>query len=167
MNRCEIVANQVVTLMYFRNFSEAAVLSQMLPDEFSWLKEVALCKAGKEPSDKASKELLRKSSLRNDVLMDMLSDNVGKHTLEKLDEMSEDDAMAWYLRARTYCMMYENESWEMQAAIIEGSEQTVYSYVLECLKKALERDPSLVPAAKYDSEINEYALKEVLGVYVL
>lgn len=167
MNRREIVANQVVTLMYFRNFSEAAVLSQMLPDEFSWLKEVALCKAGKEPSDKASKELLRKSSLRNDVLMDMLSDNVGKHTLEKLDEMSEDDAMAWYLRARTYCMMYENESWEMQAATIEGSGQTVYSYVLECLKKALERDPSLVPAAKYDSEINEYALKEVLGVYVL
>jgi hypothetical protein len=25
----------------------------------------------------------------------------------------------------------------------------------------------MIPVAKYDSQINEYALKEVLGVYVL
>ena len=167
MNRREIVANQVLTFMFFRNFHEAASLALMLPHEYEWLKEVALCKAGKEPSDEASRSLLRASSLRNDVLMDMLTEKVGKHTLEKLDKMSQDDAMAWYLRARTYCMMYENESWEMQAATLEGTEGTVYAHVIECLKKAVETDPSLIPAAKFDSEINEYALKEVLGVYVL
>ena len=167
MNRREIVANQVLTLMFYQHFTEAASLAMMLPQEYDWLREVALCKAGKEPSDEVSKNLLRKSSPRNDVLMDMVSDKVGKHTLETLDKMSQDDAMAWYLRARAYCIMYENESWEMQAATLEGSDKTVYAHVLECLKKALEIDPSLVPKAKFDSEINEFALKEVLGIYVL
>jgi hypothetical protein len=64
-------------------------------------------------------------------------------------------------------MMYQNESWEMQNAVLEGSGQSVYAHVLDCLRICFETDPSMIPVAKYDSQINEYALKEVLGVYVL
>ena len=63
--------------------------------------------------------------------------------------------------------MHENKSWDMQAATLEGTGQNVYEHVLECLRKCFAIDPSMVQPAKYDSEINEYALKEVLGVYVL
>lgn len=167
MNRREIVANQVIALMLQDDFSKAADLALMLPDEYACLREVALCKAGKEPSDDASRNLLRESSLRNAVLMDMLSKNVGNHTLETLDSMPKDDPMMWYLRARTYCIMYENESWEMQAAVLDGTGQTVYDHVKECLGKCFGKDAEMVQPAKFDSQINEYALKEVLGIYVL
>lgn len=167
MNRSEIVANQVLALMLQDEFSKAADLACMLPDRYASLREVSLCKAGKEPSDDASRDLLRESSLRNAVLMDMLSGKVGDHTMDTLDRMPQDDPMMWYLRARTCCIMYENESWEMQAAILEDTGRTVYDHVKECLGKCFELDGEMVQHAKFDSQINEYALKEVLGVYVL
>ena len=64
-------------------------------------------------------------------------------------------------------MMYQNESWEMQNATLEGSGENVYSHVLDCLRRCFELDPSMIPTARFDSEINEFALKEVLGVFVL
>lgn len=173
MNRSEIVANQVLMLMRLRKFDEAASLTGILPDQYDCLREVALCKAGKKPADDASGSLLRKSSARNAVLMDMLTEKVSESTLKALDSMSQDEAMTWFLRARAYCMMHDNESWEMQAAPFEGlgnaagSGQTVYGHVLDCLRKCFELDQTMIPAAKFDSEINEFALKEVLGVFVL
>lgn len=167
INRREIVANQVLMLMRAQDFEAAATLAVMLPDEYENLREVALCKAGKQPVDDASRNLLKMSAPRNAVLMDMMIDKVSEETVGILDTMSQDEAMTWFLRARAYCMMYANESWEMLNATLEGSGQTVYNHVLECLRKCFEVDSSMIPAAKFDSEINEYALKEVLGVYVL
>jgi hypothetical protein len=40
-------------------------------------------------------------------------------------------------------------------------------YVVECLGKCFEIDEGMMSVAKFDSGINEYALKEVLGVFVL
>ena len=167
LNRSEIVANQVLMLMRTCDFEAAASLASMLPEEYESLREMALCKAGKLPSYDASMNLLRQSSARNSVLIDMLTDNVSEKTLETLDNMPQDEAMTLFLRARAYCMMYSNESWEMQNAKIESSGQSVYNHVLDCLRKCFATDSSMIPTAKFDSEINEYALKEVLGVFVL
>ena len=167
MNRKEIVANQVLMLMRTHEFEAAASLASILPEEYESLREVALCKAGKQPSDDISRSLLRKSSARNSVLMDMLADKVSEATIGVLGTMPQGEAMTWYLRARAYCMMCANESWEMQNAVIEDSGETVYNHVLDCLRKCFAADSSMIPTAKFDSEINEYALKEVLGVFVL
>lgn len=166
-NRREIVGNQVLMLMSAERFSEAAELAKMLPEEFACIREVALCKGGKIPYDKKSKGLLKESSLRNGVLVEMLEDDLDPSVIQTLDKMSSDEAMTWYLRARAYCMLYNNESWEMQAATVEGTGHTVYAHVLGCLRKCFALDKSMETVAKYDSQINEYALKEVLGVYVL
>lgn len=167
MNRREIVANQVLMLMLSERFADASSLAEILPEEHACLREVARCKSGAVPSDDRAVGLLRESSLRNSVLMDLLTDKVSASTLETLDNMSQEDAMTWFLRARTLCMMHGNEAWDMQNAVIEGSDQTVYAQVIECLRRCFDLDPNLIPTAKYDSEINEFALKEVLGVYVL
>lgn len=167
MNRSEVVANQILMLMLSENFEEAAELASMLPEDHASLREVALCKAGKDPSSEEAKTLLRESSLRNDVLMDMFTEKVSASTVDVLDRMPQNDAMTWYLKARACCIMHDNESWAMQAETMENSDQTVYEYVVECLQKCFEIDPELVPVAKFDVEINEFALKEVLGVYVL
>lgn len=166
-NRREIVANQVLMLMRMQDFTAAASLAEILPEEMAGLRQVALSKAGATPSDDSARKLLKESSLRNSVLIDMLTEKVSAATLETLDKMSQDDAMTWFLRARAHCIMHENESWEMQVATLEGSDQTVYAHVLDCLRRCFELDPSLIPSAKFDSEINEYTLKEVLGVYIL
>lgn len=166
-NRREAVGNQVLMLMLAERFDEAASLAEMLPDEFASIREVALCKGGKAPADKKSKDLLKQSSLRNEVLVAMLEEDLDPSVLQTLEKMPEDDAMTWYLRARAHCMLYNNESWEMQSATIEGKGRTVYAHVLGCLRKCFALDKSMETIAKYDSEINEYALKEVLGVYVL
>ena len=167
MNRREIVANQVLMLMRSGEFAEASSLAEILPDEYACLREVARCKAGIMPSDGKSGDLLRKSSLRNAVLMDMKTDKVSASTLEMLEDMPQDEAMTWFLRARACCMMHGNEAWEMQNADFAGSGQTVYAYVMDCLRKCFYLDQTMIPAAKFDSEINEFALKEVLGIYVL
>ena len=166
-NRSEIVANQVLTLMHMQKFDEAASLASILPEDYAGLRQVALCKAGSTPSDDASRKLVRESSLRNSVLTDMLADKVSLTTIETLDKMPQDEAMTWFLRARACCMMYRNESWEMQNATLEGFGENVYAYVLDCLRRCFDLDQSMIQTAKFDSEINEFALKEVLGVYVL
>ena len=99
--------------------------------------------------------------------MDMKTDKVSASTLEMLEDMPQDEAMTWFLRARACCMMHGNEAWEMQNADFAGSGQTVYAYVMDCLRKCFYLDQTMIPAAKFDSEINEFALKEVLGIYVL
>ena len=167
MNRREIVANQVLMLMRSGEFAEASSLAEILPEEYACLREVSRCKAGIMPSDGKSGDLLRKSSLRNAVLMDMKTDKVSVSTLEMLEDMPQDEAMTWFLRARACCMMHGNEAWEMQNADFAGSGQTVYAYVKECLRKCFELDQTMISTAKFDSEINEFALKEVLGIYVL
>lgn len=152
--RTEIVANQVLMLMLSQNFAQAASLAETLPEEYAPLREVARCKAGKDPADDESRRLLSESSVRNRVLMDMLADKVDESTVAVLEEMPQDEAMTWYLKARARCMMQEDAF-------------TADPYVTDYLEKCFEIAPDMMETAKFDSEINEYSLKEVLGVFVL
>ena len=152
--RAEIVANQVLMLMSAQDFARAAALAERLPGEYAFLREVAKCMDGNVPADEESKRLLSESSPRNRVLVDMMEGNVTESTLSALEKMSQDEAVTWYLRARAHCMMHERAF-------------TADPYVVECLERCFEISPDMGETAKFDSEINEYALKEVLGVFVL
>ena len=141
-------------LMLSQDFAQAAFLAETLPEEYAPLREVARCKAGKDPADDESRRLLSESSVRNRVLMDMLADKVDESTVAVLEEMPQDEAMTWYLKARARCMMQEDAF-------------TADPYVTDYLEKCFEIAPDMMETAKFDSEINEYSLKEVLGVFVL
>ena len=80
--------------------------------------------------------------------------------------MPEDDAMRWYLKARTLCQLCEN-SVGMMKSRADAHGTLIYDVVKNSLKKCFELDQELVRTAVLDSGINEFALKEVLGVYVL
>ena len=152
--RMEMLANQVLMHMMTGDLDEAASLAERLPDGYASLRELVRCKAGNEPADEESARLVAESSPRNRVLMDMVSDRVGESTLEVLGSMPEDEAFTWYLRARAHCLMHPDEF-------------SADEYVVECLGKCFEIDEGMISVAKFDSGINEYALKEVLGVFVL
>ena len=163
----ELAANQVVMLISAGKPSEASTLAKVLPDEYMYLREIAACKAGGVPSSEEAVRSIAASSLRNSVVMDMYSGSVDEDTLEEVCGLPEEDALTWYLRARCLCMLYGNDMSDMTTLEYASTGQTVYGYVKDCLAGCFAADPEFRKVAVLDGDINEYALKEVLGVFVL
>ncbi|MBR2128169.1 MAG: hypothetical protein IJ940_04800, partial [Bacteroidales bacterium] len=151
----EMAANHVIMLMMAGENEYASDFAKVLPDRFAGLKEVSECLAGGEPSGKKGIDVIRATSLRNDVLMDMYERNVGDETLAKIAGMDDADAMKWYLKARAICLICGDD--------ILGEKQNVKG----CLEKCFALDDSLKKVAQLDAGINEHVLKEVLGIFVL
>lgn len=151
----EMSANQVVMLMMAGENDRASFLSENLPEQYACLKEVSGCLAGGEPSGKDGIALIRATSVRNDVIMDMYERNVGDATLAKIDGIDDGDAMKWYLKARAICLICGDD--------ILGEKQNVKT----CLEKCFALDEAMKKTAALDGGINEHVLKEVLGVFVL
>ena len=165
-NRTEIVADQVMILLMNGRCAEAAELAAILPDKYAFLREWARCKAGMMPDSEAAVEILGRTSLRNRVVMDIYTGEIDEDTFASLDELSVDDPYRWYLKAICLCVQYGNDMADMTTCSRSGS-CTVYEEVKACLAESFGLDSSLKELAVLDGDINEYALKEVLGVFVL
>lgn len=165
-NRQEVVANHVLMLLRAGEYMKACALAEMLPKEYAYVYEIARCMAGYEPILQTEVACIASSSPRNSVIMDMYTGNVGAATLEVIASMPEDDAMRWYLKARALCILCDDSVGRMKS-MADAEGVIVYDEVKNCLKKCFGIDPSLVQRAVLDKGINEFALKEVLGVYVL
>ncbi len=163
----ELAANQVMMLMMAGKPDEASSLASVLPDEYMYLREIAACRAGGAPSSAEAVSAIAASSLRNSVVMDMYSGTVDEDTVEDVCGLPEEDALTWYLKARCLCMLYGNDMADMTTLEYGSAGQTVYGYVKDCLARSFAADPELSKVAVLDGDINEYALKEVLGVFVL
>lgn len=163
----ELIANQVIMLMLAERFDEAEELASYLSDEYVHLRATASCKAGNLPSSDEERMAVASSSPRNSVIMDMCADEVDEDTFGILAGLPEDDATAWYLKARCLCIMYGNDMADMTSVSFADSPDTVYDDVKKYLRECFRLDPGLADAAVLDGDINEYALKEVLGVFVL
>lgn len=153
-NRRETVANQVIMLMMSGRHEDAADLAAILPERYAFLRELAWCRAGNNPENKRSVELIRASSLRNRVVMDMYSNEITEKTMAVFDEMSEDDAMMWYLKACCICILADDDLSKMGQAY-------------DCLRKSFSIDPKMKSPAVMEAGINDVVLKDVLGVQVL
>lgn len=151
----EMSANQVIMLMMAGDHKKASALACTLTDGYAVLREVASCLAGGVPSDAQAVTLIRHSSLRNDVIMDMYEHKAGDPTLAAVEKMDDEDAMKWYLKARTLCLICGDD--------ISAEKENVKN----CLEKAFAMDETLKKTAALDAGINEHVLKEVLGVFVL
>lgn len=164
-NRKEVVANQVIIHMMERDFEAASALSEMLPDEYMFMREIAACMSGREPSDENAVSLIAGSSLRNSIIMDIYTGEIDDDTMDAVECLPQDEAMTWYLKAVAHGVRYENKTYDMQHAEYAG--KTVYETVLDCLGRCFEIDGSYVESARMDADVNESALKDVLGVIVL
>lgn len=151
----EMSANHVVMLMMAGENRKASALARTLPEGYAGLKQVSECLAGGEPSGKDDIAMIRATSVRNDVIMDMYERKVGDATLARIDGMDDGDAMKWYLKARAVCLICGDD--------ISGEKQNVKA----SLEKCFALDETLKKTAALDAAINEHVLKEVLGVFVL
>ena len=165
-NRKEIVANQVMILLMNRRYDEAAELSALLPEKYAFLRELAKCKAGTGPESEAAVEILGRTSHRNKVVMDLYTGEIDDDTFASLEELPADDPYRWYLKAVCLCVLYGNDMADMTTCCRSES-CTVYDEVKACLAESFRLDLSLKESAVLDGDINEYALKDVLGVFVL
>lgn len=165
--QCEVVANQVMMLMSAGRFDEAGALAAHLPERFRHLRAIASCKSGTVPSSPEEIEVVASSSPRNRVIMDMCCGTVDEGTFKTLDALPEDDAVAWYLKACCLCILYGNDMADLTTERYAGSSRTAYEDVKAFLEEAFRLDSGLADAAVLDGDINEYALKEVLGVFIL
>ena len=164
--RKEIVADQVMILLMNKRYAEAAELAEMLSEKYAFLREWARCKAGTGPESAEAVEILGRTSIRNSVVMDLYTGDIDEGTYAALEDLPVDDPYRWYLKAACLCVMYGNDMADMTTCCRTGS-CTVYEEVKTCLAESFELDPSLRALAVLDGDINEYALKEVLGVFVL
>lgn len=153
-NRRETVANQVIMLMMSERYEEAAELAEILPEMYSFLRELSWCKAGNNPDGPRAVKLISGSSLRNRVVMDMYRWEVDESTMAAFDQMRQDDAMTWYLKACCICIMAGNDLSKMGEAY-------------ECLEKCFALDESMKESAIMEADINESVLRDVLKVPVL
>lgn len=149
MNRREVVANQVISCIRVRDFDRALEYASILPEDFRFLSETAACMAGKAPSGPGAIEILSSFSPRNEAVMDMYTGDVDETTLAAIERMDDGDAMKWYLKARHMFLVNR------------------YEDAKDCLRACFGLDSGMVTNAVMDSCIDEYSLKEVLGVNIL
>lgn len=164
-NRSEVVANHVIMLMQAGEFSKAGEVASMLPDGYIFLREIAACMSGSEPSSAEAVRVIAQSCPRNSVIMDIYTGDIDEVTLKTLDGLPGEDAMTWYLRAVAHAVRYENKTYDMQQAEYQG--ESVYDTVSECLRRCFETDSSFVRSAMMDADVNESALKNLLEIVVL
>ena len=162
-----LVANQTLMLMLSGDFRSARELSASLPDSCRYIAEIARCMSGTAQADDEVLRVIEASSPRNKVVTDMYSGKVDDRTFAALDELPDADALTWLLRARCHCVRCDCDLSVMKSETVEGTDRTVYEEVVRCLKECFAIDNSLVQVAVLDAGIDEYALKEALGVYVL
>lgn len=164
--RKEIVADQVMILLMNKRYAEAAELAEMLSEKYAFLREWARCKAGTGPESAEAVEILGRTSIRNRVVMDLYTGDIDEDTFVSLEELPLEDPYRWYLKASCLCVLYRNDMADMTTCRRSGF-CTVYEEVKACLAESFRLDPSLKELAVLDGDINEYALKEVLGIFVL
>lgn len=172
----EIVANQVIAMMLCGDFAGAEALSASLPSEYAVLRAVARCKCHMvdfdDPSETETIELIKNSSLRNKVVMDLLL-GMDESTVEALSELPQDKASTFYLKAQRLCLMYRCEASRLRSgrfvteedpSLLRAGESGISAYeaVVRYLVRCFEIDEGFRTVAARDADINDDALKEAI-----
>lgn len=177
----EILANQVMIKMMAQDYAGAEALSVRLPEKYATLRAIARCKCSMvdfdDPMEAGTIELLRNSSLRNKVVMDLLL-GMDDTTSEALAALPQDEAETFYLKAQRLCLMYHNVASLLRSGTFDSSEDlsllregetviSAYDAVVRYLIRCLELDESLKAVAARDADINDEALKDAVGQIML
>lgn len=159
INPRELVANQLVMYLRDNNFRSASVIAQLLPDEeeFKLMKAFTRVLGGYYKGGKTAQireerrrnfEIARDSSPRNAVVMN-LALGYDQYAEEALEEMDPKDPLKAYFRvvieSRRNPRFFTD--WNLEGQMIE------------VLKSAFYSDPTLIPIAASDPDINENIYK--------
>lgn len=106
-----IVANQVQMYMLAKDYESAAKWSSLIANKYPMLRAVARCLGGKmnyyDPAEKESVDLIKNSSPRNEVIVNMFMKVFDSTTVAALQRMPADEPLTDYLKAQRLCRQYK------------------------------------------------------------
>jgi len=112
INDESIVANQVQMYMMAKDYKQAARWATLIEAKYPMLRAVARCLAGqldyRKPEEKASVDLIRNSSPRNELIVNMYMGVYDSTTVKALQRMPQDEPLTDYLKAQRLCRQYKD-----------------------------------------------------------
>lgn len=128
-----IVANQVQMFMLAKKYDRAEELSSIIEEEHPMLRAIVRCLGGyidyDDPKEKATIELIKNSSARNEAVINMqylaLFDST---TVQALQRMPQDHPVTDYMKAQFLCMKYEDEILKMKATPFDRAVDPSFSH---------------------------------------
>ena len=163
----EVVANQVIMFLKADKYMRAMEVASILPDEkYELLKAVTRCLAGyfrdnKSPEGKKMFEIVRNSTPRNKVVMNLAVGNIGLAGLA-LKDLPENDPVTHYLSAQHLCRKY-NSVMDMRNAIVDyDTYESDFDVAERYLRKCFEMDSKFKKIAEADWDIYEELVKKAL-----
>ncbi len=165
-NPAEVIANQLQMYLMVFDYPKAVKMANMLPetDEYITLKAVTMCrgghyKGGKTPEDQKARarwfSITADSSPVNKAVMMLAMNTVNydKKAEEAIKELSDDEALTWYLRAVISSRKLKD---------ILNCEWDEPDRFREAMLKCFELDPKYVSIAYNDGDIDEQNIKKLL-----
>lgn len=144
-----IVANQVQMYMLAKDFSAAAKWSSLIEAKYPMLRAVARCLGGKldyrNPAEKPSIDLIKSSSPRNEVIVNMFMNVYDSTTVAALKRMPIDDPLTTYIKAQRLCRQYKEVN-RMKAANFDRNEDPTFKHPDD--KETLIGGPEEIEAMK-------------------
>lgn len=111
INDESIVANQVQMYMMAKDYTSAAKWSSLIENKYPMLRAVARCLGGKmdyrDPAEQKSVDLIKQSSPRNEVIVNMFMKVFDSTTVAALQRMPADEPLTDYLKAQRLCRQYK------------------------------------------------------------
>lgn len=163
----EVVANQVIMFLKADKYMRAMEVASILPDEkYELLKAVTRCLAGyfrdnKSVEGKKMFEIVRNSTPRNKVVMNLAVGNIGLAGIA-LKDLPQDDPVTQYLHAQHLCRKYGSVM-DMKNAIIDyDTYESDFEVAEKYLRKCFELDPKFKKIAEADWDIFEELVKKSL-----
>lgn len=132
LNDDAIVANQVQMLMLSKNYERAEELSSIIENEHPMLRAIVRCLGGyidfEDPKEEATVDLIRKSSPRNEVIINLYKETFDSTTVMALNKLPQGDPMTSYLRAQYLCLKYEGDVMKMKNESFDRTEDPAFRH---------------------------------------
>ena len=163
----EVVANQVIMFLKADKYMRAMEVASILPDEkYELLKAVTRCLAGyfrdnKSVEGKKMFEIVRNSTPRNKVVMNLAVGNIGLAGIA-LKDLPQDDPVTQYLHAQHLRPNYGSVRVMKNAIIDYDTYESDFEVAEKYLRKCFELDPKFKKIAEADWDIFEELVKKSL-----
>lgn len=132
LNDDAIVANQVQMLMLSKDYERAEELSSIIENEHPMLRAIVRCLGGyidfEDPKEEATVELIKKSSPRNEVIINLYREQYDSTTVAALNKLPQNDPVTSYLRAQYLCLKYDNDVVKMKADEFARAEDPAFRH---------------------------------------
>lgn len=156
INDDAIVANQVLMHMLVKNYVRAEELSSMIEGKHPMLRAIVRCLGGYldlgNPADMSLIGNIQESSPRNKVIVNLYAEKYDSTTVAALNQLPQDEALTYYLKAQRLCLENSNQAMLMKNADFDRSEDPHFRH---------PEDKEIPAATEAEIEVQRHRVEEL------